>query len=238
MTADRMAMPWLLMYHSVNVLGYDPYQLTVAPKTFARQLQWLRANGMRGVCVRDLLRAQQSGNARGLVGLTFDDGYSDFAAEATPLLMQYGFTATVFVVAGRIGGFNAWDDGPRRPLMTAEELCEVAASGMEVASHGLRHVSLEQISPSELKAETCESREILREITGEAITGFAYPYGHVDDAALEAVKAAGYGYGCAIWRSGMSGTHALARTYIGEKDRAVRLHAKVMRHRLKWRTRI
>lgn len=238
MKVDRMAMPLLLMYHSVDRVEHDPYRLTVTPERFVRQLDWLRARGMRGVGVRELLKQRRSGNARGLVGLTFDDGYADFATEVTPLLRWYGFAATVFVVAERIGGHNAWDEGPRRSLMTADQLRQVAGLGMEIASHGLTHVSLPQADPDELKAETVMSREILQEITGREVTGFAYPYGHVDGRAVEAVRDAGYDYACAIWRSGVTGIHALARTYIGQRDRALRLRAKVIRHEMTWRTRV
>jgi peptidoglycan/xylan/chitin deacetylase (PgdA/CDA1 family) len=232
-----MAMPLLLMYHSVDRVEHDPYRLTVTPERFVAQLDWFRARGMRGVGARELLSERRSGNARGLVGLTFDDGYADFATEVTPLLRWYGFTATVFVVADRIGGHNAWDEGPRRPLMTADQLRQVARLGMEIASHGLTHVSLPQADPDELKAETVMSRAILQEIIGAEVTGFAYPYGHVDGRAVEAVRDAGYDYACAIWHSGVTGIHALARTYIGQRDGALRLRAKVIRHELTWRTR-
>ena len=50
--------------------------------------------------MRELLRARRPARA-GLVGLTFDDGYADFVTEVLPVLRRYGFTATVFVLAGR-----------------------------------------------------------------------------------------------------------------------------------------
>src|SRR5690242_1917088 len=115
------AAPVILMYHSITPYQEDPYLVTVSPERFARQMQWLRNRGLRGVCIRDLLRGRSDGNGRGLVGLTFDDGYADFLAYAVPVLQAYGFTATVFLIAGLLGGDNAWDNmGPRKPLMTAE----------------------------------------------------------------------------------------------------------------------
>jgi hypothetical protein len=74
------------------------------------------------------------------VGLTFDDGYADFATTAVPILRRYGFTATVYVLADRLGGVNEWDQGaPRERLMTAVQVRAVASAGMEVGFHGLRH---------------------------------------------------------------------------------------------------
>ena len=66
----------VLMYHSVEPYTADPYQVTVHPDRFARQLRWLRRRGLRGVSMRELLAARRDGTARGLVGLTFDDGYA------------------------------------------------------------------------------------------------------------------------------------------------------------------
>src|SRR2546428_843728 len=37
------------------------------------------------------------------VVLTFDDGYADFFTTAIPILQSHGFTATSFVISGRMG---------------------------------------------------------------------------------------------------------------------------------------
>src|SRR5690349_17403064 len=131
------------MYHSVEPYDVDPYQVTVRPRRFDRQMRWLRRRGMRGVSMAELLAARRAGRDAGLVGLTFDDGYTDFVTEVLPALSRYGFTATVFVVAGALGGHNSWDDGgPRKPLMTAPDVRRAAEAGMEIGSHSLTHLPL------------------------------------------------------------------------------------------------
>lgn len=229
------SVPYLWMYHSVAPYGHDPYLVTVRPRRFEQQMRWIRMRGRKGTSVRELLRARSSGDGAGLVGLTFDDGYEDFLAYALPVLRRYGFTATVFVIADRLGGENSWDpEGPRKPLMTASQVREVAAAGMEVGSHGLRHVPLPSTSEEELSAEIGESRALLQGITGDDVTGFCYPYGHVDGRVVASVRNAGYGYACAIWPSRLTGPHALPRTYVGDTDSPSRLWAKTARHRLTW----
>ncbi|MFD0684267.1 polysaccharide deacetylase family protein [Actinomadura fibrosa] len=225
------------MYHSVDHFDEDPHLVTVSPQRFEGQLAWLRARGLRGVSVRELLEAQDAGRARGLVGLTFDDGYADFATRAVPALVRFGFGATVFVVSGRIGSHNAWDDGPRKPLMSVEQLRKAAAAGMEIASHGRYHVSLPGTSGTELREELEESRAHLEDIAEAPVTGFAYPYGHATAREVEAVRAAGYDYACDIVPE-RPGRHALPRTYIGERDRRLRLRAKLARHELRRRSRV
>lgn len=228
------ALPPVLMYHSVAPYEQDPYLVTVRPERFEQQLRWLHRRGLRGTSMRELLAARSAGTEQGLVGLTFDDGYADFGEYVLPALARFGFTATVFVIADLLGGCNSWDvAGPRKALMTAEQIRDVAQRGMEIGSHGRRHVSL--TSTGDLVTEVADSRAILEEVTGQEITGFCYPYGHLDALAVDAVHAAGYHYGCAIWRSPLTGLLALPRIYIGDRDASLRLRAKWYRHRYQHR---
>ncbi|NKQ56056.1 polysaccharide deacetylase family protein [Amycolatopsis sp. K13G38] len=222
-----MRSPLVFMYHSVDRCAHDPYRITVDPQRLDLQLGWLRRHGLRGVSVGELRRASRSGDARGLVGLTFDDGYADFLSNALPVLERHDFTATVFVIAGRLGGTNDWDpEGPRKKLLTGKEIRQVAAAGIEIGCHGWSHVSLPRAGGGELGREVAGARLALRELTGQDVAGFCYPYGDVDARAVGAVRDAGYAYGCAIWRSPFTGALALPRIYIGESDAALRLWAK------------
>ncbi|SCK15213.1 Peptidoglycan/xylan/chitin deacetylase, PgdA/CDA1 family [Streptomyces sp. ScaeMP-e48] len=225
--------PWILTYHSVTDTGDDPYGITVSPLRLGEQLSWLRGRGLRGVGVSELMRAHAAGR-RGLVGLTFDDGYADFLQEALPVLRVHGCTATVFVLPGRPGGVNEWDPlGPRKPLLTLDEIRRVAGAGMEVGSHGLLHQDLTELSDEELRHETVRSRELIGELTGVLPEGFCYPYGTFDRRVSAAVDSAGYGYGCALAPGPLISRFALPRTHVSQADRGVRLWAKDLRHGLR-----
>jgi peptidoglycan/xylan/chitin deacetylase (PgdA/CDA1 family) len=223
------------MYHSIATSSSDPLAVTVPPAMLVAQLRWLARRGLRGVSVSQLLRAQQNGTAAGLVGLSFDDGYADFATTAVPILADFEFTATVYVLAGRIGGENTWDHPNQpKPLMDAEQIREVAAAGMEVGSHGVEHHSLPSLSDAELLADLTRSRTMLGELIGRHITGFAYPYGHARSREITAAAAAGYSHAVSV--NGTShpdlaaSAYAVARTHIGEHDVGIRLVAKRLRH--------
>ncbi|WP_204059376.1 polysaccharide deacetylase family protein [Microbispora corallina] len=182
------------MYHSIDHYTFDPYSITVDPDTFEAQIRWLYKRGKRGVSTRELLAAGSTGD---LVALTFDDGYADFLDHALPVLRRYGFTASLYIVPGLLGDHNAWDQpGPRKRLMTADELRTVSDEGMEIGSHGLTHTALTTLPDEALKHELAHSRDILRDITGQPADGICYPYGFADARVLEAVRAAGYRYGC------------------------------------------
>ena len=224
--------PLVLMYHSIAPAGDDPYRVTVTPERLAAQLGLLARLGLRGCSMRELL----AGPGSRRVGLTFDDGYRDFATAALPALRRHGFTATVFVLAGRLGGDNGWEAaGPVRPLLTADEVRAVAAAGMEVGSHGLRHRRLPELTEAELAAEVLESQAVLGDLTGAPVTGFCYPYGACGPRELAVVEAAGYGYGAAVGAPALPRRWAFPRTYAGERDTAPRLAAKYLRHLVRTR---
>lgn len=219
---------WVAMYHSVSDCRDDPYNVTVTPARLDRQLGWLAARGLRGVSVRELLAARARGTERGLVGLTFDDGYTDFLTHAVPVLHRWGFSATVFVLPGRLGGENSWEPtGPRKPLFDVADIDRAAAAGMEIASHGLTHLDLTRATDEVLHSEVAGSRQRLAALTGGYVDGFCYPYGCLDERVVAAVRRAGYRYACSISPGpDGSGDLALPRIHLGQADISLRLELK------------
>jgi putative peptidoglycan lipid II flippase len=219
--------PPVLMYHSIARMDRDLNRVCVSPERFEQQLDWLHRNGLRGVSMRELCQAREHGAASGLVGLTFDDGYRDFLTSALPTLERYGFTATLFIVAGLLGGENEWDDGPRLPLLAKDELREIRACGIEIGSHGLSHVRLAGLDHATLRREVQNSRELLSSLLGEPVDGFCYPYGSLDGPAVRAVQEAGYAYGCGVKVPPAAVSRfSLPRTHVGERDGFLRLTVK------------
>jgi len=229
--------PFALMYHSISARTPDPHGLCVPLDVLARQLDTLRRSGLRGVSMAGLMSAHRAGRARGLVGLTFDDGYTDFLA-ATDVLAARGFSATLYVVAGRFGGVNDWD-GNGWPLLDAGGVREVDARGVEIASHTLTHPHLPQCDPVQLRAEVHDSRKVLEDLLGHEVPGFAYPFGDEDPTVVAEVAAAGYRESVRADTSPASTTEhpllTLPRTYVGPGDGPVQLAAKLVRHTLRHR---
>jgi peptidoglycan/xylan/chitin deacetylase (PgdA/CDA1 family) len=224
--------PMILMYHAVADVSEDPDQLCVTPSRFAGQMASLQRLGLRGVGIGTLVDAMRAGRQRGLVGITFDDGYASVLEAAVPELQRRGFTASVFIISDRLSGTNDWDDGPAWPLLSAGQVGELAAGGMEIGSHGATHVRLAGLDAGQLDAEVSGSRASLGELIGAPVRGFAYPYGSMDAAARRAVHEAGYGYACAVETPTADlGLMALPRIYVGQRDGAARLTAKRVLYR-------
>src|SRR5215472_4228124 len=162
--ADRLGLhqvPLILMYHRVAEVAENP--LCVTPRRLAEQMTWLKRHGLRGVGVGRLVDAMRAGRQRGLVGITFDDGYVNLVEAALPELLRHGFTATMFICSGLMGGTSNWEDVPAWPLMPADQVRELAAAGMEIGSHTITHVRMAGAGADQLKTEVSQSRTRLSE---------------------------------------------------------------------------
>jgi peptidoglycan/xylan/chitin deacetylase (PgdA/CDA1 family) len=223
----RRHVPLVLMYHRVAKVVNDPNSLAVSPGRFAQQMAWLKQRGLRGVAVCDLAHAIRAGTHRGLVGITFDDGYADLVEHVPPVLTEHGFGATVFVVTDRLGAVNDWDVQTPWPLLDVDGIRSLARAGLEIGSHGRTHVALAGADPDRLARETRGSRGDLRALLDVQVQGFAYPYGSFDGPALASVQDAGYTYACAVFAPRKDqGLLALPRMFVGERDARVRLALK------------
>jgi peptidoglycan/xylan/chitin deacetylase (PgdA/CDA1 family) len=218
------------MYHSICSPQDNPNRIFTSPELFEAHMRYLERRNLRGVSMRELLRAESTGDAKGLVGLTFDDGYEDFLQNAVPVLERFGFSATVFVVVGMLGGENRWefhgDPRPRMNLLGVDGVREVAARGMEVGSHTMTHPKLLGLESGPLEEEVSGSRRVLGEVLGEPVDGFCYPYGFLDGASVQAVRRARYAYACAVVVRAERNAYDLPRVTVAE-DNVFKFAAKL-----------
>ena len=185
--------PVVLMYHSITQGDKAPdSRWAVSEKNFRKQLQLLKHEGWQTVCSRDL--EQRDAVALRSVVITFDDGFADNFDCSFPHLLSAGFTATWLVVSGDVGRVSRWkdEDAPQRPMLDRKQLAEMVAAGMEIGAHTRTHARLTELDQSMIDDEVRGSRQDLEDMLGRPITSFAYPYGRFNEAAIEAVKRAGF----------------------------------------------
>jgi peptidoglycan/xylan/chitin deacetylase (PgdA/CDA1 family) len=206
-TARRMVAPTvqtnrlpILMYHRIAPEGAAAlarYRLT--PDTFEAQLRYLHDAGYYSIGLPEWRAAMEL--KRPLPGrailLTFDDGYQDFVTYAWPLLKQYGFTATVFLVAEAIGGVNQWDAayGETAPLMDWPDICRLRDEGVTFGAHSATHQPLVGLTPAEIVLEYTRSRLTLEQALATPVESLAYPYGATNALVAHLAGACGYVYG-------------------------------------------
>ena len=174
----------ILTWHSLDTSGSA---ISVAPETFRRQVAWLASGRVRVVSIADLLAMDDDSDA---VALTFDDGFSNFATEALPLLHEHGFPATVFVVAEYVGGDNRWggrsDGVPIMPLLGWDDLAGAVQKGVEIGAHSCTHPLLPSLGETALADELARAAVTIERRLGTRPGGFAYPYGVADDRVAAA----------------------------------------------------
>jgi peptidoglycan/xylan/chitin deacetylase (PgdA/CDA1 family) len=172
---QSVAVP-ILMYHHIspapthNLLDLS---LTVTPRIFAAQLDYLKAHGYHTITFNQLFNALYFAAplpARPII-LTFDDGYEDVYQYALPLLRSHGFSGMFYIITGAVGapGYMRW--GQIRDLL---------AQGMQIGSHTIHHISLGWIiigAPRLTQQELQVSQATLQQQLGIAIQQFCYPSG-------------------------------------------------------------
>lgn len=214
----------IFMYHSISNYASPSFRpCIVEPEAFEEHLFYLEQHHFTPVTVTQFAQAiarRGEGLPRRPVILTFDDGYADFYTHAFPALHRHGFTATLYVATGFVGGTSRWlqhiGEG-KRPMVTWEQLKEMNEGGIECAAHSHNHRPLDMLSPSEARNEITRSKDLLEEHLGLPVLSFAYPFGYYSSWVRQIVQEVGFTSACAIKRS-LSSLHddlyALARLAI------------------------
>lgn len=191
----------VLMYHRVANSGAEslaPYRVGTA--MFERQIAYLKRHGYMSRTIGSYDAFRQKNPTAALPGrpiaITFDDAYEDFFTTAWPILRAHGFTATLFVPVGFIGGYAEWDakHGDSAKMMTWEQLKAASQEGVEIASHGISHTRLPTLDEAAMREEVFASRDVLHSRLHTKIAGFSYPYTQRDQLIRQAVASAGYQY--------------------------------------------
>jgi peptidoglycan/xylan/chitin deacetylase (PgdA/CDA1 family) len=179
----------ILTYHSIDDSGAAN---SVSPVLFSQHLRYLKEKHFSVITLSQglkLLKGHEPLDKK--VVLTFDHGYENFHSKAFPLLSQYHFPATVFLVARYIGRDSSWDTkrkAPTQRLMNWSQVEKLSHAGVEIGSHSLTHRDLTRISINEVREEVEESRTMIQEHVGKEVHLFAYPYGLYNGTVREMVR--------------------------------------------------
>ncbi len=131
----------------------------------------------RGYTIYELPAAQL---AKGLVSVTFDDGWRSIYTAGRPLFKKYDIKTTQYIIAENTAN-NV------REYMTIGEVKTLAKEGHEIGSHSLRHCDQTTLSPADLLYDTETSKRVLTD-AGVSVTGYAYPYGAYNDQTMKVMR--------------------------------------------------
>lgn len=175
----------VLMYH---MIGDEQGNAAVMTEANLRiQMNYLRDHGYHPITMQELYDYVTKGAPlpEKPVCITFDDGYLDSYTIVYPLMKEYGFPWTLFLITDDVGKpYNR---------MTWDQLKEMANShAVTIASHTLSHPKLHNLATrAEKEKEIVEANKALKYQLGIDNVWLAYPYGDYDDEVIDICKKAG-----------------------------------------------
>lgn len=193
-----MAGMLILTYHAVEA-GRAP--LCIDPALFETHADVIAESGVPVLTIRELADSLRMGIlGQSVVAITFDDGFASVIESAVPILAERNLPATVFCVAGHLGGENDWssahDGSYRSRLASASALAELAAGAFEIGSHGMEHTPVAGAPEPVLRREIVNSRQALEDALDTPVTSYAYPYGALPGSLGRALVADTYDGAC------------------------------------------
>lgn len=174
----------------------------IPPARFRWVLEILKRYGYSSVSIGDLVENVDPLPPSPIV-FTFDDSYESVYTHGFPLMKDFGFRATVFVIAGYVGRSNAWDvnlGGLRFVHLSWDQIRELVQAGFEIASHTFTHPDLTRVDEKRLVDELERSKKMLEDRFGISVPFIAFPFGKANATVLRACRRAGYthGIGCHV----------------------------------------
>ncbi len=180
----------ILMYHYISTppANGDRFvkDLAVTAENFSKQLKLLKDQGYTSITPDDLIGALWRGKRlpKKPIMFTFDDGYVDAYANAFPLLKQFGYTGTFFVVTD-------WLDQNKTGYLNWDMARAMVRGGMYIQSHSRDHEDFRHRPHEWYVDEIYNSIKAIETHTGVRPRFFCYPYGGYDNVAIRELQAAG-----------------------------------------------
>lgn len=175
----------VLMYHMIgDIPGNDA---VMTEKNLRMQMQYLKDNGYHPITMQELYDYVSKGAAlpEKPVCITFDDGYHDSYTIVYPMMKEFNFPWTLFLITDDVGkAYNR---------MTWEELKEMADSNtVTIANHTLSHPKLHNLSSRKEKENQIEgAQKALKYHLNIDNAWIAYPYGDYDEEVIDICIKAG-----------------------------------------------
>lgn len=203
----------VLMYHHIAESEAGE-EITITPAKFKSHLKLLQDHHYQVISMEEYAGYIINGapvppNA---VVITFDDGYESYYKYGYPILKEFGYTATNFLIVSYVGSKNS-----SLPFMNWEQVIQMKNDGFSFYSHTYnahekRKGDKNQLVPSlgnriwlddynrleteeeyikRVKEDLSHANQVLREKLGNEWNILCFPYGFFTKTLLEAGKEIG-----------------------------------------------
>ena len=174
-------------YHRFGDSRYPATNTSLS--AFESQLKYLADNHYTVLTLGEAVAKWKAGKAlpdKAAI-LTIDDGYLSFYENGWPLLKKYGFSATIFVQTGTIGG-NDFINWP--------QIKEMQKAGIEIGNHSHEHTQFLNLDEKERIAvflkDLAEASDHFQEHLGSIPALYCYPYGEWTPEMEHVLRDAGF----------------------------------------------
>lgn len=190
----------ILAFHKVDP-SFEWGVTRVTPQKFQTVLEFLKQHQYSTISLWSLCHSASELPSKPIV-LTFDDSYESVYTNAFPILREYGFTGTVFIITGFVGKKNTWDvnlGGCRFRHLSWSQIRGLHEAGFEIGSHTVHHPDLTKINdPDWLNLELKRSKHDIEDNIGNEVRFISFPFGRYNKNIIETCKSAGYTHGCSF----------------------------------------
>ncbi len=181
----------VLLFHSVTET--PSVELSYITKVTLEQfLSYLHTNGYTTRTAYDTAQHHEESGDSPQAALIFDDGFENFYTLALPLFDRYACKASIFPVVNSLDTYSSWDTYAPQKQLSKEQVRLIAKAGHEIGSHTLTHPDLILLSDKDVLHELSESKKILEDITGKAITSLSFPFGSWNERVWQCARECGY----------------------------------------------
>lgn len=199
----------VLYYHSIDDVKDN--ELKVSKQKFREQMKFLKDSGYTTLTMEELYKYIKNNEKvpEKSVVITFDDGYADNYTNAYPVLKEFGFNATIYVVTD-------WTD--KDPYyLTSAHLKELEANGIEIQSHTGAHDHLASLTKEKQLDTLKRSKQKLENILNKEVHYIAYPFGEYNETTKKLTEELGYKMAFATskgWADKTDNLFAVNRVYV------------------------
>jgi len=182
----------ILTYHAI---GYGEGSFFVTPENFSKQMEYIKKNGYEVITLDELVKGIQSNKhfKKNKVVITFDDGYQDNFKYAYPILTEFHYPATIFLITDYMGkekGFLGWD-----------EIRIMSKNNISFGGHTKNHFYLGIVENNTVAQEQIAgSKRAVEQEIHQPSDYFCYPGGGFNEKIKQLVAQAGYKGACATNR--------------------------------------
>ena len=207
----------ILTYHRVSNKMPNPWNRheTVTPEQFREHLTFLKEHGFHVMALDEAIKTLQN-NQKAIqpksVVLTFDDGDRTYAENAVPILREFQYPSTEFILGKASscsqGDYLSWpeiSDLAKDPLVTFHSHTFDAHSTMQAQGktyfatdplylQGEHRVESESEHSLRVLQDFKQEQDLFEKNLGRRDNTIALPYGHAAQSFISLGKTSGYSY--------------------------------------------